>query len=69
MSADSVGSICIGLSCTGVSLVPFVVFVVGNVFFVILDLTGKPSAMLKYKIQEEKAVPVSLLLHNIEESG
>ena len=29
-------------------------------FFTYLDLTGKPAALLKYKIQEEKGVPVSL---------
>lgn len=25
----------------------------------VLDLTGKPAALLKYKIQEDKGVPVS----------
>lgn len=44
---------------TGSSLVPMVVFIVGNIFFIILDLTGKPAALLKYRIQEEKTVPVS----------
>ena len=42
----------------GSSMVPMVVFIVGNIFFLILDLTGKPAALLKYRIQEEKSVPV-----------
>lgn len=45
--------------CVGTTVVPLMTFVVGNVFFVVLDLTGKPACMLKYKIQEEKGVPVS----------
>lgn len=43
-------------------MVPLVVFIVGNIFFVVLDLTGKPSALLKYRVQEEKTVPVSCTL-------
>ena len=35
-------------------------FIVGNIFFLVLDLTGKPACILKYKIQEEKGVPVSV---------
>ena len=42
----------------GSSMVILVVFIVGNIFFIILDLTGKPAALLKYRIQEEKSVPV-----------
>ena len=42
-------------------MVPIVAFIVGNVFFVVLDLTGKPAALLKYRIQEEKTVPVSCI--------
>lgn len=38
----------------------FAVFVVANSFFAVLDLTGQPSFLLKYKIQEEKTIPVSL---------
>ena len=44
---------------TGSSLIPLIVFLVGNTFFAFLDLTGKPAALLKYRIQEEKTVPVS----------
>ena len=33
-------------------------FVIANLFFGILDLTGKPEFLLNYKIQEEKTVPV-----------
>lgn len=36
-----------------------IVYVASNAFFTYLDLTGKPAALLKYKIQEEKGVPVS----------
>ena len=36
-----------------------ITFVVANTFFMVLDLTGKPAALLKYKIQEDKGVPVS----------
>ena len=54
-----------------VSLIPLVLvgswlivvptFVVANIFFMVLDLTGKPAALLKYKIQEDKGVPVSTM--------
>lgn len=37
----------------------FAVFVLANSFFAVLDLTGRPSFLLKYKIQEEKTIPVS----------
>ena len=43
----------------GSSLIPLIVYWVGNTFFIFLDLTGKPAALLKYRIQEEKSVPVS----------
>lgn len=46
-------------TCAGSTIVPLVTFIIGNIFFLVLDLTGKPSVMLKYKIQEEKHVPVS----------
>lgn len=47
----------------GSTIVPLTTFVVGNIFFIVLDLTGKPSVMLKYKIQDEKHVPVSDLMN------
>ena len=34
------------------------VFILGNAFYAFVDLTGKPAWVLKYKIQEEKDVPV-----------
>lgn len=35
------------------------VFLVANSFFAILDLTGRPQWLVKYKIQDEKTLPVS----------
>ena len=32
-----------------------------NALLLILDATGKPSFLLRYKVQEEKQVPVSIL--------
>ena len=46
-------------SCVGSSVIPMIVYLASNIFFTYLDLTGRPAALLKYKIQEEKAVPVS----------
>lgn len=40
-----------------------IVFIVGNAFFVFLDLTGKPAALLKYRVQEEKSVPVRCIIY------
>ncbi len=51
--------VAIWLFSAGVTLLGIATFIVVNVFFMVLDLTGKPSVFLKYKIQEEKAVPVS----------
>ena len=48
-----------------VAVSPFVgvlFFILVNVVFGILDVTGRPRALVKYKIQEEKPVPVSHLL-------
>ena len=33
-------------------------FVLSNLPFAVLDLTGFPASLLKYKIQDEKAIPV-----------
>ena len=41
-----------------------VVFVLSNVFFAFVDLTGMPAFLLKYKIQEEKSVPVSNVIRS-----
>ena len=46
------------LSSTGSHIVSVSTFILSNTFFTFLDLTGKPEFMLKYKIQEEKTVPV-----------
>ncbi len=43
----------------GVWLLGMATFIVVNVLFTIMDLTGKPSVLQNYKIQEDKAVPVS----------
>ena len=43
-------------------MIPLIVYLASNIFFTYLDLTGKPAALLKYKIQEEKGVPVSLAI-------
>lgn len=42
----------------GSVLVIFTIFVLTNVPFGVLDLTGWPQALVKYKIQDEKKVPV-----------
>ena len=47
------------LYCAGSVLSGFAVFVAVNSFFAVLDLTGRPACLLRYKIQEEKTVPVS----------
>ena len=49
---------------TGSSVIPLIVYLTSNIFFTYLDLTGSPAALLKYKIQEEKGVPVSLNLYS-----
>ena len=46
----------------GSLLYTFFVYVVVNFFFAVIDITGKPEFLLKYKIQEEKAVPVCELV-------
>lgn len=53
-------------TCVGSTIVPLATFIIGNITLTILDLTGKPAFMLKYKIQEEKHVPVSELLSSSE---
>ncbi|XP_064404712.1 fatty acid hydroxylase domain-containing protein 2-like [Halichondria panicea] len=40
-------------------IVTNVVFVLVNSFFAFLDLTGRPAFLVKYKIQEAKALPVN----------
>ena len=51
---------CIFLSflVLGSQLVGLLAMVIANSFFAVLDLTGRPSWLVKYKIQEEKTVPV-----------
>ena len=43
----------------GTQIFGVIAFVACNAFFGVVDLTGKPEFLLKYKIQEEKIVPVS----------
>ena len=51
-------------TAAGSPLAGFIVFVVVNLLFGFLDLTGRPRALLKYKIQENKPVPVSKYIFN-----
>ena len=46
---------------SGTTLYGYVVYILVNVFFSIVDLTGKPAFLKKYKIQEDKNFPVSKL--------
>lgn len=36
------------------------VFWLINIFFIVLDVTGKPAVLLRYKVQPDKNRPVSL---------
>ncbi|XP_018673354.2 fatty acid hydroxylase domain-containing protein 2-like [Ciona intestinalis] len=42
----------------GTSLVHTISFLIGNLFYMYVDYTGKPAWMLKYKIQKDKHFPV-----------
>ena len=46
------------LLAPGTTLVSMSVFWTFNAFLLFLDITGRPTALLKYKIQEDKNVPV-----------
>ena len=46
---------------SGTTLYGYIVYILVNVFFSIVDLTGKPAFLKKYKIQEDKNFPVSKL--------
>lgn len=46
----------------GTTIVGLVAFYGGNLGFMFLDVTGKPSLLHKYKIQETKNVPVSVCM-------
>ncbi|XP_035659138.1 fatty acid hydroxylase domain-containing protein 2-like [Branchiostoma floridae] len=46
------------LGTLGTLLVPSLVFWLVNGFLLVVDMTGQPAALLRYKIQEEKNVPV-----------
>lgn len=43
----------------GTNIFTFLVFWVSNIFLIVLDLTGKPAALLRYKVQPDKNIPVS----------
>ncbi|KAL8587616.1 hypothetical protein ACOMHN_045305 [Nucella lapillus] len=47
------------LSVVGTTTFTFLVFWLSNAFLMVLDLTGRPAALLRYKIQPDKNVPVS----------
>ncbi len=48
-------------SCPGSQTAGLLTFIVVNSFFAILDLTGRPEWLVKYKIQDEKTLPVSCM--------
>ena len=49
---------------TGPVLITAVTLFLSNAFLTVLDLTGKPEFLLRYKMQDEKTVPVcKLVLH------
>ena len=50
----------LGDVCTGPWFMSNAVFILANVFFTFVDLTAWPKFMLRYKIQEDKNVPVRL---------
>ena len=45
---------------TGTNAVGAITYWVGSAFFTFVDLTGKPAWVLRYKIQDNKQVPVSV---------
>ncbi|XP_076446058.1 fatty acid hydroxylase domain-containing protein 2-like [Babylonia areolata] len=47
------------LGVFGTTLFGFVVFWLSNAFLLVLDVTGKPATLLRYKVQPDKNVPVS----------
>lgn len=44
----------------GTQAITIIAFWTANLLFMLLDLSGRPQYLHKYKIQEEKNVPVSL---------
>ena len=50
----------LGDAYTGPWFMSNAVFILANVFFTFVDLTAWPKFMLRYKIQEDKNVPVRL---------
>lgn len=46
------------LGVIGTTLYGMLVFWLANLFLLILDVTGKPSILLRYKVQPDKNVPV-----------
>jgi hypothetical protein len=52
----------LALFCIGTNLVGFLVYWIGSLFFCLVDLTGRPAWVLRYKIQGNKQVPVSKIL-------
>ncbi|XP_069131477.1 fatty acid hydroxylase domain-containing protein 2-like [Argopecten irradians] len=55
---DLFGDDNIWLGTLGTTIFTFVVFWAGNILLLILDTTGWPAFLLKYKIQEDQNVPV-----------
>ena len=44
----------------GTQMITIIVFWTANSLFMFLDLTGRPQYLHKYKIQDDKNIPVSL---------
>lgn len=55
-------------SSSGSTLYPFLVYVLANLGFAFVDLTGKPLAIHQYKIQRDKNIPVSQEEPNLNET-
>ena len=53
---------CCTLFFSGTAIVSFVAFWGFNAFLLLLDVTGRPKFLQRYKIQEEKNVPVRVFL-------
>ena len=50
------------LSFLGSSALASLSYVLCNAFFVFMDITGRPNWIIKYKIQKDKNIPVSIHL-------
>jgi hypothetical protein len=42
------------------------VYWIGSAFFSLVDLTGRPAWVLQYRIQDNKQVPVSIIVEKFK---